>query len=494
MKQIQIESSATTTASSLLAYCDQSALVLDLYTGKEWIYSGGQWIENTHIGPQGAQGSDGAQGANGVDGVQGAQGHQGASVQGPQGASVQGPQGSQGHQGLTGAIYSTSATSSLSIANGYKTLTVASGLSYTVGQRVSIAYNSSNYMYARVVSYSGTSLQVNVDRSFGSGTYTSWLVNLCGDHGSKLTSTSTTSLQIYEGSRSLAVEAYCDFQVDQRIAVVYDRFNTMWGYVTSYNQSSGMLTFTCDNYSGSGTYADWKVSLSGERGYRGAQGSNGAGGAQGPQGYQGAQGNQGAQGATFTYNVPSHSSRTIGTGSLTFNLTLTVLPNPYSVGQRVVISYDASNYMIGNVTGTNGTLIGVLIDSVTGSGNYSTWTVNLYGIQGNQGNQGNQGYQGEKGTQGNQGKQGNQGNQGSTGSTGSLGAQGPQGTQGNQGKQGSTGNAGSQGYQGNQGTQGFQGIQGNQGFQGTSTMNITISTANPSGAGNEGDIWVVVPA
>lgn len=103
--QIQIESSATVSASSLLAYCDHSATVLDLYTGLKWIYSGDAWVVYTGIGPQGPQGAVGAQGvagANGVDGVQGPQGSAGAN--GSNGA--QGPQGYQGSTGNQGASVS----------------------------------------------------------------------------------------------------------------------------------------------------------------------------------------------------------------------------------------------------------------------------------------------------------------------------------------------------------------------------------------------------
>lgn len=94
--QIQIESSATVSASSLLAYCDHSATVLDLYTGLKWIYSGDAWVVYTGIGPQGPQGVQGAVGAQGVAGANGAQGANG----------TQGPAGSQGTVGPQGASVS----------------------------------------------------------------------------------------------------------------------------------------------------------------------------------------------------------------------------------------------------------------------------------------------------------------------------------------------------------------------------------------------------
>lgn len=86
MKQIQIESSATATASSLLAFCDHDAKVHDLYTGLNWIWVTDAWVIDTGIGPQGVQGAVGSQGVAGSNGVQGAAGAQGPA--GNQGASV----------------------------------------------------------------------------------------------------------------------------------------------------------------------------------------------------------------------------------------------------------------------------------------------------------------------------------------------------------------------------------------------------------------------
>jgi len=82
-----------------------------------------------------------------------------------------------------GDRYSTTSTSLAFVSNGTKTFTVAAGLSYTPLQDVTIAYTAepdSFHMHARVVSYSGTTLVVDVTQHTGSGGFTSWTVNVGG--------------------------------------------------------------------------------------------------------------------------------------------------------------------------------------------------------------------------------------------------------------------------------------------------------------------------
>ncbi len=80
--------------------------------------------------------------------------------------------------------YTTSATSQ-SITNGAKTFTVSAGLAYTPQQAIQIVSTASptNHMHATVTSYSGTTLVVNVDKNTGSGTFSSWTINVGGVSG-----------------------------------------------------------------------------------------------------------------------------------------------------------------------------------------------------------------------------------------------------------------------------------------------------------------------
>jgi hypothetical protein len=82
----------------------------------------------------------------------------------------------------TGDRYLTTSTTSLTLSNGAKTLTVGTGLAYTTQQDVVIAYNDSNHMHAVVTSYNGTTgaMVVDVKNHTGSGTYSLWTVNVGG--------------------------------------------------------------------------------------------------------------------------------------------------------------------------------------------------------------------------------------------------------------------------------------------------------------------------
>jgi hypothetical protein len=82
---------------------------------------------------------------------------------------------------LGGATTNSTSTTSLSIATGSKSLTLAeSGKAYTVGQYVIIASTASptNYMVGQVTSFSGTSLVVNVTVINGSGTIAAWSISV----------------------------------------------------------------------------------------------------------------------------------------------------------------------------------------------------------------------------------------------------------------------------------------------------------------------------
>jgi hypothetical protein len=83
---------------------------------------------------------------------------------------------------IPGDRYLTTSTTSLTIDNNNKTLTVGTGLSYTPQQDVVIAYDASNHMHAQVLTYnSGTGVMtVDVRSHTGTGTFAAWTVNVGG--------------------------------------------------------------------------------------------------------------------------------------------------------------------------------------------------------------------------------------------------------------------------------------------------------------------------
>ena len=97
----------------------------------------------------------------------------------------------------------TSATSQTIVSTGTLTFTVDSGLAYTVLQDVIIVYDTSNYMHAEVVSYSGTTLVVDIKDKTGSGTYSSWIINLDAVPIDAITGTGTTNELAYFTSGSV---------------------------------------------------------------------------------------------------------------------------------------------------------------------------------------------------------------------------------------------------------------------------------------------------
>jgi len=90
-----------------------------------------------------------------------------------------GPTGPTGSNGLNGDFYATTSTTSLSlniIPPVQVTLTVGTGLAYTVGQSVVISYDAIDKMEGSVISYDSGSgvMVVNVATITGTGTYASW--------------------------------------------------------------------------------------------------------------------------------------------------------------------------------------------------------------------------------------------------------------------------------------------------------------------------------
>lgn len=88
---------------------------------------------------------------------------------------------------VAGDKYHTTSNSTLTLAaNGTVSLTTNDlGLDYSIAQTVIIAYDDNNHCHGEVVSYNGSTglLVVNLKNKTGSGTYSSWQINLDGAVG-----------------------------------------------------------------------------------------------------------------------------------------------------------------------------------------------------------------------------------------------------------------------------------------------------------------------
>jgi hypothetical protein len=78
--------------------------------------------------------------------------------------------------------YRTSSVTSNTVSNGAKTFAVDLNLSYIPLQEILVVYDVSNHMHGEVTSYNPAtgSLVVDIKKHTGSGTYTSWTINLDG--------------------------------------------------------------------------------------------------------------------------------------------------------------------------------------------------------------------------------------------------------------------------------------------------------------------------
>jgi hypothetical protein len=137
------------------------------------------------IGPTGPTGPVGA--GSTVPGPTGSTGAD-STVPGPTGPTGPiGPFGPTGPTGINGDIYSARSSTSINLGSltlgSSVTLGVSSGLAYSKVQNILVAAGVSQYFNATVLSYSGTTLSVTVTGISGSGTLSSWDVNLAGAVG-----------------------------------------------------------------------------------------------------------------------------------------------------------------------------------------------------------------------------------------------------------------------------------------------------------------------
>lgn len=141
------------------------------------------------IGGTGATGATGLIGGTGATGFTGGTGATGMGATGATGfiggTGATGFTGSSGATGLPGDKYFTTSNTNHSISLGLKTFTVAAGLAYSTSQTVIIANDSTNFMKAVVTNYTSNQLSVNVTVLNGTGTFSSWQINLEGAPGAQ---------------------------------------------------------------------------------------------------------------------------------------------------------------------------------------------------------------------------------------------------------------------------------------------------------------------
>lgn len=99
---------------------------------------------------------------------------------------------------------------------------------------------------------------------------------------SKQESTSSTSLTVGTGSKTLLIGIGLDYSVNQWLLIFDAAGNAMLGQITAYNSSSGSLTVSVTATSGSGTHSDWTVVLANSSASAGLMPPLGTGNVTGP--------------------------------------------------------------------------------------------------------------------------------------------------------------------------------------------------------------------
>jgi len=107
----------------------------------------------------------------------------------------------------------TSTTSQTIVSTGTLTFTVWSDLAYTALQDVIIAYDTSNHMHGTVVSYSWTTLVVDIQHKAWSGTYASWTINLDAIEATPVTVTDSTTIDLTITSQDITASVK-DWSID----------------------------------------------------------------------------------------------------------------------------------------------------------------------------------------------------------------------------------------------------------------------------------------
>jgi hypothetical protein len=151
-------------------------------------------------GAQGIQGPPGVQGIQGLQGIQGPKGDTGnqgpQGIQGPAGAAgtpgtngIQGAPGVNGTNGLDGDRFTTTSSTSINLSTYIVTdpitITVGTGLDYSLAQDVVVANSLTDFFEGQVSAYNPTTGQLDlvITSITGTGSFSSWDVSLQGTAG-----------------------------------------------------------------------------------------------------------------------------------------------------------------------------------------------------------------------------------------------------------------------------------------------------------------------
>lgn len=213
---------------------------------------------------------------------------------------AKGDTGLSGYSGAPGDRYLTSSTSTLTVGLGPQSLNVEAGLAYSDSQIVRIVHDENNFMEGPVTFYDHTTgaIIVNSTSVTGSGTYSSWTVNLTGAVGISGSSgySGYSGTSGYSGASGYGVNlagvvnTFSDLPTGVPIGNLYITTDTGDGWVSNGD----------DTWTNTGPLQG----PSGISGYSGESGISGYSGESGISGYSGASG----YGVQLSGTVPTASS------------------------------------------------------------------------------------------------------------------------------------------------------------------------------------------
>lgn len=144
------------------------------------INNGGIFTDNgVCFGTSGSSGSSGSSGTSGSSGVSGTAGTAGTS-------GVNGVSGTSGSSGINGDKYRVSVTGQTFTLGNSGSFNIGVGYGYSSAQSIIIVYDTNNFQECEVISYdliTGVLTFGAPTRTVGSGTHTSWTINLDGASG-----------------------------------------------------------------------------------------------------------------------------------------------------------------------------------------------------------------------------------------------------------------------------------------------------------------------
>jgi hypothetical protein len=112
-----------------------------------------------------------------------------------------------------------------------------------------------------------------------------------GPQGDKYAGTTTTSLELSNGTKTFTTQTDLAWTSQQDMTIVYDNEHHMHGAVTSYDAQTGVMVVEVSHHTGhGGPFSTWTINI------EGAIGAQGPVGPAGPQGEPGIQGPVGPQG------------------------------------------------------------------------------------------------------------------------------------------------------------------------------------------------------